>query len=158
MTQPLCPGLEFMKYIDDYIDKHFIYKKFHDAFKINDIEIISKQYINNIWDELNEKKYECFNKKIDRMILLIKKYLNDNENLINIRINDYFDSKLKNDNIDNIKKERTLFINNYSKNKNSLLKKYLKKQNCDTLKIYNEILSEINENATSTRINSAKIR
>ena len=139
-------SLEFMKYIDDYIDKHFIYKKFHDGFKINGIEIISKQYINNIWDELNEKKYECFNKKIDRMILLIKKYLNDNENLINIRINDYFDSKLKNDNIDNIKKERTLFINNYSKNKNSLLKKYLKKQNCDTLKIYNEILSEINEN------------
>ena len=27
-----------------------------------------------------------------------------------------------------------------------MLKKYLKKQNCDTLKIYNEILSEINEN------------
>ena len=130
---------DISNYINRLVDANLISD---DDIKIKDFTLVPNAYIKNIWKDLEEKQYSSLNNKIDRAILLISKYVDDNYTNIIMKINSFFDNKKKD--IDELRKDRTSMLESLKSNKNGIIRKYFVKLNMNTVKTYKDILKEKN--------------
>lgn len=114
--------------IDNYFNNLEIIP--NEDFKINDIVIVNKSMIKDMYLELNNSIFENVNSKVQRLIILINKYIDNNK--------DKIISKLIKNNIN------SKIINEVKNNINYHLKKYFKVVNINPKNIYIEILKENN--------------
>ncbi len=114
--------------IDDYFKNLEILPK--DDFNIKGVKILNLSVIKNIYDEIDKKIYKSVKSKIDRLILLLDKYIQDN--------NDKILSKL----IKN--KTEKKIIDEFKNNSILHLKKYFKVLNASIKDIYINILTDNN--------------
>lgn len=121
-------SLSLKEDIDKYFDKLQILPDID--FKIDDKVIISKNIINNMYNELNNNIYISIKSKIDRLILLINKYYELNKEHITSKL-------IKNDSSKQI-------IDTFKNKFNISLKKYFKILNLKINNIYIDILKEKN--------------
>ena len=112
-------------------------------FNIRGVKILSNSLIKSIYDEINKNIYKSVKSRIDRLILLINKYINEN--------NDIILSKLIKDKID--KK----IIDDYKNNINIYLKKYFTVLNIKVKDIYMDILKNNNIDTKNININEIDI-
>lgn len=120
-------SLRMQKIIDEYF---YNIKVIPDNdFTINNIKIISKEVIKNIYSDINKDIFISIKQQIERMILLLNKYITDN---IDIIINKLI--------INNVDKS---IINEVKTNINTHLKKYFSVLNIKPKNIYIEILNEL---------------
>lgn len=121
-------SLELKNKITEYFNNIQILP--NEDFKIKDEKIISKLTVKELYDEINPKYYKSIKSKIDRLTLLINKYVESNKE--NITTN------LINRNVDKI------IINEFKNNINFHLKKYFKVLNLKIKNIYIDILNKLN--------------
>lgn len=121
-------SLELKNKITEYFNNIQILP--NEDFKIKDEKIISKLTVKELYDEINPKYYKSIKSKIDRLTLLINKYVESNKE--NITTN------LINRNVDKI------IINEFKNNINLHLKKYFKVLNLKIKNIYIDILNKLN--------------
>ena len=108
-------------------------------FCINNVKILSKEFIKNIYDDINKKTFKSIKSKIDRLILLLNKYIYDNKekiiaNLITKEIDKNVIDQVKNNINKNLKK---YFV---------ILNKKVKDIYIDILNINNIDIKNINKN------------
>lgn len=138
--------MEFKFIIDKYINE---YKKNNfpkDDIKIKDFILLKNCEIIKFWDEIDDEKYDILSEKIDRLILLLDKYLQDNHDNIILKINKHYDVKLEVEkDISKIRKDRISTIQQFEKNHKVLLKKHFSKMLKKTTIIYKNILNNLKE-------------
>ena len=97
---------------------------------IHNVKIIDKAIINNIYVELDHNLFTSIKSRVDRLILLLNKYINDNINTISRKFI--------------INKVSQKELNEFKNNLNNHLKKYFTVMNIKIKKIYSEILEKNN--------------
>ena len=112
-------------------------------FTIRGVKILSNSIIKNIYEDINKNIYKSVKSKIDRLTLLINKYITEN--------NDVILSKLIKDKVD--KK----VIEDYKNNINIYLKKYFSVLNKKIKDIYLTILKNNNIDIKNININEIDI-
>lgn len=119
-------SMEMKKEIDKYFENLSILPS--NDFTINEVKILSNSFIKSTYDEINKNTFKSIKSRIDRLILLLNKYINDNmDSIIFKLIKDKTDKKV----IDEIK-------NNINNN----LKKYFNILNKKVKDIYIEVLKD----------------
>lgn len=121
-------SLELKSKIDEYFKTIEILP--NEDFKIKDEEIISKSIVKELYSEINPKYYKSIKSKIDRLILLLNKYVDTNKESITTNL-------IK-------RKVSGKVINEFKNNINIYLKKYFKVLNLKIKKIYIDILKNLN--------------
>lgn len=123
-------SLELKNKIDEYFKTIEILP--NEDFKIKDEKIISKLIVKELYSEINSKYYKSIKSKIDRLILLLNKYVDANKESI----------------ITNLIKRKVSgeVINEFKNNINIYLKKYFKVLNLKIKNIYIDILKNSNIN------------
>lgn len=103
-------SLEFKNKIDEYFKTIEILP--NEEFKIKDEKIIGKSIVKELYNEINPKYYKSIKSKIDRLTLLIDKYVQSNkESIITNLINRKVDKEIINEFKNNI----NLHLKNISK-------------------------------------------
>lgn len=139
-------SIEFLNTINNYLDNYFKNSCPANDLKIKDFILLPKHKIMEVWEELNDKNYEILTDKIDRAIILLDKYLNDNHQNNILRMNAYFDNELDNGkNILEVRLERSNALEQIKKNYLPLLKKHFSKVIKNTINIYKKILTTLNK-------------
>jgi len=134
-------SMEIKKEIDKYFDNLCILP--NNDFTINGVKILSNNFIRNMYDEINKNTFKSVKSRIDRLILLLNKYINDNMDLILYNlIKNKIDKKV----LDEVK-------NNINNN----LKKYFTILNKKVKDIYIEILNDNSINTLDIRQNKIEI-
>lgn len=134
-------SLKLSMNMKNYIDNYFNQLKIipNDDLVVNGIKLLNKSFINDLYNDLNEKIYVSVKSKIDRIILLSSKYLNDNiDNISNKMIN----SNVSQKEIINIKSNINLY-----------LKKHFKVLDKKIKDIYVDILNNLNIDTINIRKN-----
>lgn len=114
------------------IDKYFEQIEIipNTSFKINGINIISYNTIINIYKEINTNVFKSIKSRVNKLILLLTKYINDNiERIVNNLIKNNIDNKI---------------INELKNNLNYHIKKHFKILSIKTNDIYINILNNLN--------------
>lgn len=132
-------SLELKNKIDEYFKAIEILPE--SDFKIKSEVIITKNIIENLYNEINPKYYKSIKSKIERLILLISKYIDSNKENITTNL-------IK-------RKVSGEVINEFKNNINMHLKKYFKVLNLKIKNIYVSILNNLN--IDSNEINNNKI-
>jgi len=123
-------SFEMKKEIDKYFNNLEVIPNID--FKINDVVILNKHIIGKTYEEINKNTFKSIKSRIDRLILLLNKYIEENKyKIITKLIQDKVDKKI----IDELKN-----------NINIHLKKYFNVLNKKVKKIYIEILDNLNIN------------
>lgn len=120
-------SMQIKKDIDNYFNELEVLP--NDDFYIKEVRIINKSIIRQIYNEINPKTYKSIKSKIDRLLLLLNKYVEENKDNILSRL---INNKTSKDVIDEFK-------NNYMNN----LKRYFKVLNLKTRNVYIEILNKL---------------
>jgi len=115
----------------------------NEDFKINDVKILSNNFIRNTYDEINKNTFKSIKARIDRLMLLLNKYINDNKDVII--------SKLIKDKVD--KK----VIEELKNNLNNHFKKYFVILNKKVKDIYIDILNNSNIDTKNIKQNNIEI-
>lgn len=102
----------------------------NEDFKIKGEIIISKSIIKEFYNDINPKYYKSIKSKVDRLILLINKYIENNKDNIITRLID--------------KKVDKTVIDDFKNNTNIYLKKYFRVLNLKIKDIYISILKDEN--------------
>jgi DNA helicase-2/ATP-dependent DNA helicase PcrA len=121
-------SLELKNKIDEYFKIIEILP--NEDFKIKDEKIISKSIIKELYNEINPKYYKSIKSKIDRLILLLNKYVDANKESITANL-------IK-------RKVSGEVIAEFKNNINIYLKKYFKVLNLKIKNIYIDILNALN--------------
>lgn len=121
-------SMNMKKDIDEYFNNLQILP--NKDFLIENNQIFNKEHIKKIYSEINIKIFKSIKSRINRLILLLEKEINDN--ITNIT-NNYIQKEKSKKNIDNIKN-----------NINTYLKKYFEILNIKEKNIYNDILKNKN--------------
>ena len=121
-------SLSLKNKIDDYFKGVEILP--NDDFKIKGEVIISKSIIKELFYDINQKYYKSIKSKVDRLILLINKYIENNKDNIITRLID--------------KKVDKTVIDDFKNNTNIYLKKYFRVLNLKIKDIYISILKDEN--------------
>ena len=121
-------SLKLKNIIDEYFDNLQIIP--NDDLKINNVKIIDKKIILDIYNDLNKNMFESVKSKIERCLLLLNKYIEVNKNqIISKLIKDDVDKKV---------------INELKNNIGTHLKKHFTVLNKKVKNIYIEILNNLN--------------
>ncbi len=112
-------------------------------FTINDVKILDQSFIKKVYNEINKNTYKSIKSRIDRLILMINKYVSDNKDIIV--------SKLINDKVDR------KVIENVKNNINNNLKKYFNILDKKVKNIYLEILQKSKINIKNIKQNIIEI-
>lgn len=126
-------SMNMKKDIDEYFKNLELLPS--EDFIVNGIKVLDKKFIKSAYDEINEKTFKSVKGKIDRLILLLDKYINDNFDSISKK---YIAEKISQKTIENLKNN----INNY-------LKKYFVILNKKVKTIYIDILEQLNFNSSN---------
>ena len=112
-------------------------------FTIRGVKILSKSLIKSLYEEINKNIYKSIKSRVDRLILLIDKYIEENNDLILSRlIKDKTDKKV---------------IDDYKNSINIYLKRYFTVLNIKVKDIYMEILNDNNIDTKNININEIDI-
>lgn len=134
-------SMEIKKEIDNYFKNLKILPDID--FKINDVKILGSSFIKNTYDEINKTTFKSVKARIDRLILLLNKYLTDNkEQIISKLIKDKVDKKV---------------IEELKNNLNNHLKKYFNILNKKVKDIYIDILNNNNIDIKYIKQNNIEI-
>ena len=131
--------------LKDAIDEYFKTIEIlpNEDFKIKNEKIISRSIIKELYNEINPKYYKSIKSKIDRLTLLIDKYVESNkESIITNLINRKVDKEI---------------INEFKNNISFHLKKYFKVLNSKIKNIYMDILNTLNIDAREINNNRINI-
>ena len=121
-------SLKLKNIIDEYFDNLQIIP--NEDLKINNVKIIDKKIILDIYNDLNKNMFESVKSKIERCLLLLNKYIEVNKNqIISKLIKDDVDKKV---------------INELKNNIGTHLKKHFTVLNKKVKNIYIEILNNLN--------------
>lgn len=126
-------SMNMKKHIDEYFKNLELLPS--EDFIVNGIKVLDKKFIKSVYNEINEKTFKSVKGKIDRLILLLDKYINDNFDSISKK---YITEKISQKTIENLKNN----INNY-------LKKYFVILNKKVKTIYIDILEQLNFNSSN---------
>ncbi len=126
-------SMNMKKDIDEYFKNLELLPS--EDFIVNGIKVLDKKFIRSVYDEINEKTFKSVKGRIDRLILLLDKYINDNFDSISKK---YIIEKISQKTIENLKNN----INNY-------LKKYFVILNKKVKTIYIDILEQLNFNSSN---------
>lgn len=102
----LKTSMKMKDIIDNYIDKIKVYPN---NISIENIEIISKNEIKRIIEEINENTYKTIKQKQERIYLLLDKYIKENKNRI---IEKLIEKNINNKTLQEFKKSHIKFIKN----------------------------------------------
>jgi len=134
-------SLELKDKIDEYFKNIQVLPE--DDFKIKNEIIISKSIIKELYNEINFEYYKSIKSKVDRLTLLIKKYIESNKEIMTT---DLINKNVSND-----------VINEFKNNINIHLKNYFKVLNLKIKNIYIEILNNLNINTKEISKNKIDI-
>jgi len=117
-------SMDMKKDIDDHFKNLEILP--NEDFVVEGIKVLDKNYIKNVYDEINKNTFKSIKSRINRLILLLDKYINDNFSSISKKY------------IKNEVSQRA--IDSFKKNISSYLKKYFVIVNKKSKSIYMDIL------------------
>ena len=127
-------SMEMKKEIDKYFKNLEILP--NSDFCINKVEILSKSFVRNIYDEINKNTYKSIRNRIERLILLLNKYITDNKDKIVLKlIKDKVDKKVIDELKNNINNNLKKYFNILNKKINDIYLEILKSIDIDTKNI-----------------------
>lgn len=134
-------SMEMKNEIDKYFNNLCILP--NNDFAVNGVKILSSSFIKNIYDEINKNTFKSIKSRIERLILLLSKYITDNiDSILSNLIKDKVDKKV---------------IKEIKNNINNNLKKYFTVLNKKVKDIYIEILNNNNINILNITQNKIEI-
>lgn len=120
-------SMDMKKNIDEYFKNLKLLPD--DDFIVEGVKVLDKNFIKITYDEINKNTFKSVKSRINRLILLLEKYVNENFSNLSKK---YIKNEISQKNIENFKNN----INNY-------LKKYFDILNKKSKKIYVEILKKL---------------
>ena len=123
-------SMNMKKTIDEYFKNLKLLPD--DDFIVEGIKVLDKNFIKTTYDEINKNTFKSVKARINRLILLLEKYINENFSNISKK---YIKNEISQKNIENFKNN----INNY-------LKKYFDVLNKKPKTMYIDILKKLNFN------------
>lgn len=123
-------SMDMQKNIDEYFENLEVLPT--NDFIIEGITVLQKSFIQSIYNEINKNIFKSIKSRINRLILLLEKYINENIFVISQK---FLKVEISQKNIENFKNN----INNY-------LKKYFNILNKKPKNIYVDILKKLNLN------------
>lgn len=133
-------SMDMKKTIDEYFKNLELLPD--EDFIVEGIKVLDKSFIKTIYDEINKNTFKSVKSRINRLILLLEKYINENFSNISKK---YIKNEISQKTIENFKNN----INNY-------LKKYFDVLNKKSKIIYVEILKKLDfdyDNIVKNKIN-----
>lgn len=133
-------SMDMKKTIDEYFKNLELLPD--EDFIVEGIKVLDKSFIKTIYDEINKNTFKSVKARINRLILLLEKYINENFSNISKK---YIKNEISQKTIENFKNN----INNY-------LKKYFDVLNKKSKIIYVEILKKLDfdyDNIVKNKIN-----
>lgn len=121
-------SMNMKKEIDEYFRKLSLLPT--NDFIVEGIKILDKSFIQTTYDDINKHIFKSVKSRINRLILLLEKYINDNFSLISKK---YIKNEIS---------QKT--IAHFKNNINTYLKKYFEVLNLKPKTIYIEILKQLN--------------
>ncbi len=138
-------SIKFLNIIDEYLDNYFKNSYPYSDLKIKEFILLPKQKIKEVWEELDDKKYEVLNDKLERAIILLDKYLTENHQNTILKINNYYDKELEQGkDITKIRIERTNTLEQIKRSYTPLLRKHFSKVIKKATQVYKDILINLN--------------
>ena len=134
-------SMNMKKDIDDYFKNLEILP--NEDFIVEGIKVLDKDYIKTIYEEINKNTFKSIKARINRLILLLDKYINENFSSISRK---YIKNEIS---------QRT--IDNFKNNINSYLKKYFVILNKKAKTIYIDILKNKGYNTSLVNKNQINI-
>ena len=130
-------SMNMKKDIDDYFEQLEILP--NEDFTVDKIKVLDKNYIKTIYEEINKNIFKNVKSRINRLILLLEKDIDENFSNISKK---YINNEISHKNIENFKSN----INNYLKKYFVILNKKPKSIYMDILKIKGIYCSYLNKN------------
>ena len=121
-------SMDMKKNIDEYFKNLEILPS--EDFIVEGIKLLDKSFIKSTYNEINKNLFKSIKVRINRLILLLEKYINENFSNISKK---YIENEISQKTIDNIKN-----------NINIYLKKYFQILNIKSKTIYINILNDLN--------------
>lgn len=134
-------SMSMKKEIDEFFNNLEILP--NEDFIVNNMKILSIDFIKSIYDDIDKKIYQSINSRIERLMLLLNKYINDNIDTIARK---YINNNIK-------QKDLELFKSNININ----LKKYFTLTNTKTKKCYIDILRKLKIDFMNIKNNNINI-
>lgn len=134
-------SMKMQRKISQYFDNLIILPS--KDFVVENIKILGEKFIKNTYDDINKTIFKSIKSQMERLILILNKYINDNIEEISKR---FINNKIEQKKIDNFKQ-----------NINSYLKKYFNILNKNPKDIYIEILAELNFDSKNIKNNIINI-
>ncbi len=134
-------SMKMQRKISQYFDNLIILPS--KDFVVENIKILNEKFIKNTYDDINKTIFKSIKSQMERLILILNKYINDNIEEISKR---FINNKIEQKKIDNFKQ-----------NINSYLKKYFNILNKNPKDIYIEILAELNFDSKNIKNNIINI-
>ena len=134
-------SMSMKKEIDEFFNNLEILP--NEDFIVNNMKILSIDFIKSIYDDIDKKIYQSINSRIERLMLLLNKYINDNIDTIARK---YINNNIK-------QKDLELFKSNININ----LKKYFTITNTKTKKCYIDILRKLKIDFMNIKNNNINI-
>lgn len=134
-------SLNIKKDIDEYFKNLEVLPK--EDFIVDKIKILDKKFIETVYDDINKNTFKSVKSRINRLILLLEKHIN--ENLFNVS-SKYIKNEISQKSLENFKNN----IGNY-------LKKYFSILNIKPKTIYIKILNSLNFDYSNIEKNKINI-
>lgn len=135
---------------------------FHDYYKnllkkepiiIKNFNVISYPTIEHYWKEAINKNYENLKSTVERCIILLHRYIENNEEKILSKVNKFIDDKVENGELlDNCRKEREFIRTKIKSNIKSIIRNHFNYMFHNATYFYNQIIKNISKYTTNKDI------
>lgn len=116
---------------------------------IRNFNVIEYSTIKKYWNEACEKNYEDLKSTIERCIILLYRFMENNESQILSRLNEFIDLKVKKGiPLEQCRKDRDFIMKKIKSNIKSIIRNHFDYILCDVTKLYSHLIDNI-ENYTS---------
>jgi len=140
-------SIKYKSMIDRFLD--IFYKSLtNEDLKIGDFIVLEKDYVNEVFEKVNNTSKSSLSNKIEKTIELLMSYIEDNNEAIISRYTDYSCEIFENSPVeerDNLRNKFAKEKNEIRKNCKTILKKYFSKSKITTTKLYKIFLNSIIE-------------
>lgn len=146
-------NLTWKSIIDNYFNDY--YKKLlkDEPIAIKGFIVISYPTIKQCWEEAINKNYENLKSTVERCIVLLCRYIENNEETILSKVNRFIDDKVDNgESLDNCRKERELIRTKIKSNIKSIIRNHFNYMFHNATYFYTQIIKNISKYTTNIDI------
>lgn len=143
-------SFEYQQLLDLYFQNYFQTKLNTKPIMLADYPLITSQQIQTTWKEVLKRGYEDLKKAVDRLVLLLNRYCDTNQEKITLEINQHIDHLVEQDinhdvSIQKYRDLRTQMIHKFRSQRKQVIQNHFQKMFPNILTVYQDFKQYLNE-------------